>query len=99
MFVLTKATLTLANGNTGHAQGIGIILCLFLNCSIIYPVTPVYYCPGHPSNTISSGALKFYVGFQKVTSEPLEHLNFLTLKVFIGGHPTGIKTISTILKY
>ena len=63
MFSLTKATLKLANGNTGHAQGIGIILCRFPNCSIIYPVGPVYYCPGHPSNTISSGALKFYIGF------------------------------------
>ena len=36
----------------------------------------VYYCPGHPSNTISSGDLKFYVGFQNVTSEPLEHCEF-----------------------
>ena len=63
MFVPTKATVKLANGNTGHAQGIGIILCRFPNCSIIYPVGPVYYCPGHPSKTISSGALKFYIGF------------------------------------
>ena len=63
MFVLTKATVKLDNGNTGHAQGIGIILCRFPNCSIIYPVGPVYYCPDYPSNTISSGALKFYIGF------------------------------------
>ena len=61
MFVPTKATEKLANGNMGHAQGIGIILCRFPNYLIIYPVGPVYYCPGHPSNTISSGALKFYV--------------------------------------
>ena len=71
MFVPTKATVKLANGNMGHAQGIGIILCCSPNCSIIYPVGPVYYCPGHPSNTISSGALKFYIGSKKVTSEPL----------------------------
>ena len=45
MFVPTNATVKLANGITGHAQGIGIILCLFPNCSIIYPVGPVYYCP------------------------------------------------------
>ena len=37
----------------------------------------VYYFPGHPSNTISSGVLKFYVGFQKVTPEPLEHCYFV----------------------
>ena len=77
MFVPTKVTVKLANGNTGHAQGIGIILCRFPNCSIIYPVGPVYYCPGHPSNTISSESLKFYIGFKKVTSEPLEHCDFV----------------------
>ena len=76
MNVPTKATVKLANGNTGHAQGIGIILCRFPNFSIIYPVGPVYYCPGHTSNTISSCALKFYIGFEKVTSEPLEHCEF-----------------------
>ena len=77
MFVSTKATVKLANGNTGHAQGIGIILCRFSNCSIIYSAGPVYYCPGHPSKTISSGALKFYICFKKVTSEPLEHCDFV----------------------
>ena len=41
MFVPTKATMKLANGNTGHAQGIGIILCWFPNCFIICPVGPV----------------------------------------------------------
>ena len=30
-----------------HSQGIWIILCHFTNCPIIYPVVPVYYCPGH----------------------------------------------------
>ena len=43
LFVKTKATVKLANGNTGHAQVIGIILCYFPNCLIIYPVGPVYY--------------------------------------------------------
>ena len=62
MFVLTKATVKLDNGNTGHSQVIGIILCRFPHCNIIYPVGPVYYCSGHPYNTISSGTLNFYVG-------------------------------------
>ena len=66
----------LANGNTGHAQGIGIILCHFTNCPIIYAFGTVYYCPGHQYDTISSGARKFNVGFQKVTSETLEHCDF-----------------------
>ena len=77
MFGPNKNTVKLANGNTGHAEGIGIILCRFPYCLIIYPVGPVYYFPGHPSNAISSGDLKFYVGFQKVTSKPLEHCDFV----------------------
>ena len=66
----------MANGNIGHDQGIGIILCFFNNCPIIYLVGPVYYCPGYPSNMISSGAVKFYAGFQNFTSETLEHCGF-----------------------
>ena len=68
MFVPTKAALKMANGNMGHAQGIGIILCRFSYSLVVYPVGPVYYFPGHPSSTISSGALKFYIGFKKLTS-------------------------------
>ena len=77
IFVPTKVTLKLANRNTVHAQVIEIILCPFPNYFIIYPVGPVYYFPGHTSNTISSGALKFYAGFQKVTSENIEHCDFV----------------------
>ena len=64
MYVPTKATVKLANRNTGDSQGIGIILWNFPNCSIIYPVGPFHYFPGHPSSTISLGDLKFYVGCQ-----------------------------------
>ena len=49
---------------------------------------PVYYFASHTFNTISSGALKYYVGFQKFTSEPLEHPDF-----FLGYHPTILRTI------
>ena len=73
MLVPTKDTLELDNGTIGHEQVIGFILCHFPNHTIIYPVGPVYYWPGHPFNAISSGALKFYASFQNVTSEPLEH--------------------------
>ena len=68
MFSPTKATMKLDNGNTGHAQWIGIILCHFHNYTIIYMAGTVYHCTGYPSNTISLGALKFYVDSQKVTS-------------------------------
>ena len=37
----------------------------------IYHMGGLYYYPDRPSNTISIGDLKLYVGFQKVASEPL----------------------------
>ena len=77
MFVPTKANVKQANVNTGHKQVIGNILCPFPNLPLIYPVVIVYFCPGHPSNTISLGAFKYYFGFQKVLSEPLEHIDFV----------------------
>ena len=77
MFVPTKATVKLANGNKVNSQIIGIVLRCFTNCSIIYPVGPVYYFLGHPYKTISSGALKFYVVFKNMTSEPLDHCEFV----------------------
>ena len=77
IFVSAKATVKFSTGNTGHAQGIGIILCRFPNCSIIYSVVPIYYFPGHPSINISSGALKYYVGFKKFTYERLEQCEFI----------------------
>ena len=77
MFVPTKFDVKLANGNMGHSQVIGVILSHFTNCPIIYPVVPVYYCTGNPSNTISSGDLKFHLGFQNITSEHIEHCDFV----------------------
>ena len=77
MFVPTKATVKLVNGNKVHAQGIGIILCRYPKFPIIYLVGTFYYCTCHSSNTISSGALKFYVGFQKVASELLDKCDFV----------------------
>ena len=77
MFVPTKSNVKLANVNMGHAQVIGIILCHFTNCPIIYPVVPAYHCTGNPSNTISACDLKFYPGFKNITSEHLEHCDFV----------------------
>ena len=34
--------------NKGYVQVIGIILCQFPHCPIIYPVGPVYHYIGHP---------------------------------------------------
>ena len=82
MYVPTNATVKLANRNTVHSQGIGVILCQFLDCSIIYPVEPVYYCPCCTPNTISPGSLKFYAGLQKIGSEPLKHSDFVHPQVF-----------------
>ena len=77
MFLPTKENVKLANGNTEHTQGIGIILCCFTDCLIIYTVGPVYFFSGHSYNAISSDFLKLYVGFQKVPSEPIENCDFV----------------------
>ena len=63
--------------NMGHDQGIGVILCRFHICTMIYSVVPVYYCLDHSSSTISSGDLKLCFGLQNVTSEPTEHCGFV----------------------
>ena len=77
MLIPTKANVKLDNGNIGYTQVIGIILCRFPNCYIIYPTGSVYYFTVQPSNTISLGALLFYIGFQNVTYELLEHCDFV----------------------
>ena len=90
MFVPTKSDVKLDNGNMGHAQVIGIILCHFTNCPIIYPVVPVYYYPGNNSNNISSGDLKFILVFKKLHMNILNIVILYTLKVVLGDHPTRL---------
>ena len=77
MLIPTKATVKLDHGNMKHSQVIGIILCCFPNCPIIYVAGSFYYLPGHSSNKISSGDLNCFVGSPKVTSKPLGHCNFV----------------------
>ena len=77
LFIPIKANVKFANGNMGHSQEIGILLFHFPRCPIIYTVVPVNYCPGHPSNNISLGGIKFYFVFQKITSEHFEHCDFV----------------------
>ena len=76
VFVPTKATVRLTNGNTGHVKRIGIVLFHFPKCFVIYTVGQDYYFPGHHYNTTSLGALNFYVDFQKVASGIIEHCEF-----------------------
>ena len=76
-----KATVRINNGNIVHAQVIMIISCYFTNFSDIYLVGEVHYFPGSRFNTISSGALNFHVGFQKVTSEHLEYCDYVDTEV------------------
>ena len=98
-FFPTKAIVKLANLNTVHSQVIGIVVCCFPNGSTIYLVVTVYYFPGHPSNTISSGALKtFMLAFKRLSLNLLNIVNLLTLKVILGDHPNRLKTISTLFK-
>ena len=52
MLVPTKSKVKLYNGNMRHAQLIGIILFIFPNCPIIFPVRPDYYFPCNSYNNI-----------------------------------------------
>ena len=99
MFVPTKATVKLANGKTGHTQGIGIILCCFPNCSIIYPVGPVHSFSDHPFNTSYQVPTNFMFAFKRLLLNLLNMVTLLIHKVFLGYHPTRIKKILTVLKY
>ena len=91
MFVPTKSTVKLDNGNTGHSQGIGIILCSFPDCSNIYTVGPVYYCPGHPSNNIFLGELNFLLLFKRLKLNLLTIVTLLTFKIILGENPIRLK--------
>ena len=90
MFYPTKATMKLANGNTGHAQGIGIIVCCFHNCSIIYLVGPVCYCPGHPPTPSNQFPSNFMFVFRRLHNNILNIVIFLTLRVVLGDHPARL---------
>ena len=92
MFDPTRATVELANVNTGHALGIGIISCFFPNLTMIYPAGTIFFS-GHPYNTNSLGALKFMLFFKRLHMNLLNVVILLTLKVVFGDHPTRLKTI------
>ena len=91
IFFPTKATVKLDNVNTGHAQGIGIVLCSFPNCLIIYPVfqvtLPILY------HQVPSS---FILVFKRLYLNLLNIVTFLTLKVVLGDHSTRLAKILTI---
>ena len=91
MFVPTKYTAKLANGNTGHAQGIGIIFIAFLNVQfyiqrdqfIIFQVTLTTLSHQVPQN--------FMLVLKKLHLKLLNIVTLLTLKVVLGYHHNRIK--------
>ena len=98
MFVPTKSTVKLDNGSTLHTQVIGIFLCRFPKCSVIYTVGPVYYFQvtlPTPSHHVTSN---FMLAFKKLRQNLLNIVTLLTLKVVLGYHSTRLKTILTIFK-
>ena len=88
MFVPSKDILKIARGNTGHAQGIGIILCSFTNFTIIYPMVPVYYFQftlPTPYNWVPSNVMLI---LKRLHLNLLKFDILLTLKVILGENPT-----------
>ena len=98
MFVPTKATVKLANGNTAHAQKLGLFYVVsltvplyiqwdqFIIVQVILPTS---------SNQVPSN---FMLGFKRLRLNLLKFLTLLTLKVVLGDHPTILKMISTTFK-
>ena len=97
MFFPTKANVKLANGNTGHAQGIGIIYVAFLTVRlyiqldqfIIFQVTLPTLYHHVPSS--------FILVLKRLHMNLLNIVTLLTLKVVLGDHLTRLATILTIL--
>ena len=75
-----KATVKLANIKTGHDQGIGIILCRYSECPIIYPVGPVFNYTFQPSNFFH------WVPSNVVLVSKRLYLNLLNIVIFL---PSG----------
>ena len=99
MFVPTKTTVKLANGNRVHAQGIVIIVCRFPKCSIIIHLDQfiiLHFTLPTPSHKVPSN---FMLDFKRLCLNLLSIVILLTLKVVLGDHPTRLKTILTIFKY
>ena len=71
MLVSTKDTVKMDNVNTGHSQGVCIILCHFTNCPIIDTVRPVYFFQ------VSLQTLSYWVPSNIFwLSESLDHCDF-----------------------
>ena len=94
MFPPTKATVKLANGDTGNAQGIGIILyVIFLTVTLYFrreQFIIVYVTLPTPYHQVPSN---FMLVFKNLHLELLNIVTLLTLKVVLGYYPNRIKTI------
>ena len=89
MFVPTKATGKLDNGNTGHAQGIGIFYAALLTVRI-YP--PLDQCISVQVTLLTLNhkvPSSFILFFKRLHLNLLNIVTLSTLKVFLGDHPTA----------
>ena len=94
MFVPTKATLKLANGSTGHAQGIDIILRHFPKCSIIYIHLGQFIIFQVTLPTLYHQVPSSFILILKMIHlNLLKIVTLLTLKVVLGDQHTRLTTI------
>ena len=96
MFVPIKANLKLDNGNMGNSQGTGIIYVLFLN-STLY-IQWDQFITVQATHTIPSNweTLSSMLVFKSLCMNLLNIMILWTLKVFLGGRPTRLRTIRNI---
>ena len=99
MFVPTKISVKLANGNMVHAQGIVIIVCRFTKCSIIIHLDQfiiVHFTLTTPSHKVPSN---FMLDFKRLCLDLFNIVTLVTFKVVFGYYPTRINTIFSMFKY
>ena len=98
MFVPTKATVKLDNGKTGHAQGIGIILCHFLTVPLYlqwYQFIIFLVTLPTPSHQVLS---YFMLAFKGLLLNLFNIVNLFTPMVVLRYHLTRLKKVLTIFK-
>ena len=96
MFFPTKATVKLANENTGHTQVIGIIFVAFLTVQLYIQWDQLIIATVTLPALFHQVPLNFILVFKRLHLNLLNIVYLLTLKVVLGDHHTRLKTFLTI---
>ena len=98
--VLVRENMKLFGANKIRTKYIGNILCQFPYFLFIYPMGPIYYCQGRPSNTPYHWlSLNFIFNLKILHSNLLNTVTLWTLKYNLGGLNIWHIIIQTICRF